>query len=421
MSSLADLPELFGFFSYSREDDADSQGALSALRGRIQGELRGQLGRTVNLWQDKEAIQSGALWETKIKNAVAQSVFFIPIITPTAVASRYCQFELDAFLAREAALGRDDLVFPVLYIDVPELRDNVRREKDPVLALIAKRQYFDWRDFRYLDTTSTDVRKAAGRFCTDIRDALYRSWVSPEERAAQEKAAALQHMAEQRKRQEAEAKRRAEEETRQRAEEEERRKHEAELKQRVAEERAQREGDVEVEVARKAEEERKGTEVERKRAELKPQSQSDLQQEPQPPIRPYALAQWQFALVGAITGAMPLLLFLGAILATAGLVRGFGTVGTLIGAIVWALICAACGASAGLIENRFGIFRSIAIAYVPTVLILFMYIYFVMPPTGAGAALTTIEISVVGNTAAAVATTVGFVLLRRWRFPRRTP
>jgi len=59
MSSLADLPELVGFFSYSREDDADSRGALSALRGRIQGELRGQLGRTAKsfrLWQDKEAI-----------------------------------------------------------------------------------------------------------------------------------------------------------------------------------------------------------------------------------------------------------------------------------------------------------------------------------------------------------------------------
>jgi len=37
MSSLADLPELVGFFSYSREDDADSRGALSALRNRGDG------------------------------------------------------------------------------------------------------------------------------------------------------------------------------------------------------------------------------------------------------------------------------------------------------------------------------------------------------------------------------------------------
>src|SRR5580704_6456844 len=141
MSSLADLPELIGFFSYSREDDADSLGALSALRSRIQGELRGQLGRTAKtfrLWQDKEAIPSGTLWETEIKNAVAQAVFFIPIITPTVLASPYCRFELDAFLGREASLGRSDLVFPILYIDVPELTDSVRRQNDEVLALIAK-------------------------------------------------------------------------------------------------------------------------------------------------------------------------------------------------------------------------------------------------------------------------------------------
>ena len=116
MSCLDDLPELVGFFSYSREDDEGSGGALSALRERIQHELRAQLGRstkTFRLWQDKEAIAAGKLWEAEIKTAVWQSVFFMPIITPTVVKSPYCKFELDAFLAREAELGRDDLVFPI--------------------------------------------------------------------------------------------------------------------------------------------------------------------------------------------------------------------------------------------------------------------------------------------------------------------
>jgi hypothetical protein len=65
MSSLADLPELVGFFSYSREDEEDSNGALTALRKCIQRELRGQLGlsmKTFRLWQDKEAIASGDSW-----------------------------------------------------------------------------------------------------------------------------------------------------------------------------------------------------------------------------------------------------------------------------------------------------------------------------------------------------------------------
>jgi hypothetical protein len=65
MSSLAELPELIGFFSYSREDDDDSKGALSALRNRIQRELRGQLGRTranFRLWQDKSATRCCQSW-----------------------------------------------------------------------------------------------------------------------------------------------------------------------------------------------------------------------------------------------------------------------------------------------------------------------------------------------------------------------
>ena len=115
MSSLAELSELVGFFSYSREDDADSHGALSALSSRIQGELRGQLGRTAKtfrLWQDKEAIPSGTLWESEIKNAVAQSAFFIPIITPTVVASPHCRFELNSSSRAKRRSAATILSFP---------------------------------------------------------------------------------------------------------------------------------------------------------------------------------------------------------------------------------------------------------------------------------------------------------------------
>ncbi len=191
MSSLADLPELIGFFSYSREDDHDLYGGLSTLRNRIQGELRGQLGRTAQtfrLWQDKEAIPSGSLWETEIKNAVGQAVFFIPIITPTVVASPYCRFELEAFLTREAELGRNDLVFPILYIDVPALESASLRQKDDVLSLIAKRQYVDWRQLRHQDARTAETSVAIERFCRHIRDALQKPWISPQERRENQEA-----------------------------------------------------------------------------------------------------------------------------------------------------------------------------------------------------------------------------------------
>jgi hypothetical protein len=224
MTSLADLAELRGFFSYSREDDEDSHGGLSALRDRIQRELRSQLGRSTKsfgLWQDKEAIAPGAQWETEIKEAVAQSVFFIPIITPTVVKSQYCRFELESFIARQAALDRNDLVFPILYINVAALSDGELWKNDPVLSIIAERQYEDWRQFRHWDLNSREIKEAIERFCRGVTAALQRSWLSPEDRKRQEEAASLQLAEAERKRQEAKAERqqaieRAEEERRRR-------------------------------------------------------------------------------------------------------------------------------------------------------------------------------------------------------------
>lgn len=277
MASLSDLPELVGFFSYSRDDDADSLGALTALRTRIQGELRGLLGRTAKtfrLWQDKEAIPSGALWETEIKNAVGQAVFFIPIITPTVVASPHCRFELQSFLAREAELGRADLVFPILYIEVPALEDAARRHNDPVLSLIAQRQYANWSEFRFLDMNSPDVRRSVGRFCADIRNALNQPWMSPQERRQLEEDAARQQAEAERQRQEAEDKRRADEQTRQRNMDEQERQRAAEAERRAVEaaeakrrEEAEAERRRQTEAEKQAEAARQQAEAARLRAE----------------------------------------------------------------------------------------------------------------------------------------------------------
>ena len=139
--ALARLPELVGFFSYSREDDEAFRGSLSALRDTIQRELGAQLGRTkrnFRLWQDQEAIAPGKDWEAEIMRAVEQSVFFIPIVTPRAVNSDYCKFEFSSFVARERALARGDLIFPILYISVPALLDEVEWRNDPVLSVVAK-------------------------------------------------------------------------------------------------------------------------------------------------------------------------------------------------------------------------------------------------------------------------------------------
>ena len=182
MPSLIDIPELVGFFSYSRDDDQGSRGALSALRDAIQTELSAQLGRTrtdFRLWQDKSAISLGTLWEKQISRGIDQSVFFIPIITPRALRSQHCAYEFQAFLARETELGRDDLVFPILYIPVPALEDEKLWRDEPILRIVATRQYLDWRELRHHDPRSIEVQQKLEWYCRGITNALHKTWIPP--------------------------------------------------------------------------------------------------------------------------------------------------------------------------------------------------------------------------------------------------
>jgi len=173
---------LVGFFSYSRADDADFDDVLSKFRVATQAELSAQLGRNrdnFRIWQDKFAIPHGALWQQQITDGIKQSTFYIPIITPRVVNSPHCAFEFNSFLAREKELGRDDLVFPILYISVPEL-DGTWQE-NPVLKIVQERQYLDWRDYRPRQLNEPKVRTKIIQFCQNISDALRKPWESPEE------------------------------------------------------------------------------------------------------------------------------------------------------------------------------------------------------------------------------------------------
>jgi hypothetical protein len=259
------------------------------LRDRIRRELRAQLGRTASelkLFQDTVAIPYGTQWEKEIKEGIGESVFFIPIITPTAVNSRHCKTEFELFCSRELQLGRADLIFPILYIRVAALENDAKRRQNDVLEIIHARQYADWTQLRLRDVASFEFGIKIEQFCRDVCDALHEPWLSPEERRQAEEEqrrkaaeAEAKRFEEERRRQaeeeqrrkgaEAEAKR-FEEERRRQAEEEQRRKAEAEAKQLEEERRRQAEEErrrrvAEVEAKRLEEERRRQAEEERRR------------------------------------------------------------------------------------------------------------------------------------------------------------
>lgn len=246
-----------GFWSYARQDDEASDGRLSQLRGQLARELQQVYGREpVQLWQDVAAIPPGAEWEKAIDDAIAQSTYLIPIITPAFVESEFCCREVAKFFSREAEINAahpelqgQRRIFPIVYIDA--------EDSDPfdpaTVTQIKKLQFVDFRQLRE-DDDPQQIRKAVVRLAGEIAR-LLKIKVTP--------APTPEELEEQRRRQEEKARkeeqrRRAEEEAANRKAEEARREAERLEHERLEEEQRQEEAERQrlAELERQQEEQR---------------------------------------------------------------------------------------------------------------------------------------------------------------------
>lgn len=259
-----------GFWSYARQDDEASDGRLSQLRGQLARELQQVYGRDpINLWQDVAAIPPGAEWEKAIDDAIAQSTFLIPIITPAFVESEFCCREVAKFFDRETEINaaHPELqgyrrIFPIIYIGADD--------SDPfdpnTVTRLKKLQFVDFRQLRE-DDDPQQIRKAVVRLAAEIARLLKIKVMpapSPEELAERlRKDAEQARKEEKRKRAEEEAANRKAEEERFEAErvalarqEEERLQQEAE-RQRLEELQSQRDEERAARIAARQEWQRK--------------------------------------------------------------------------------------------------------------------------------------------------------------------
>jgi len=221
-----------GFWSYSRRDDELSRGRLSQLRSLLLAEIQTQYGRDgIQLFQDVSAIPHGADWERITTGAIDESTFFIPIVTPFYMQSRWCARETKMFQTREEAifeahpdLSRDRRrIFPLLWIDVCD----VEALDEEAAAALKVAQWCDFSHLRHrnLDHDEEVLAKVAA-FAKSIVDVLQFRVEAPLSEEERERLA----------REAGEAVRRGEEDRRRREEEE---THEAE-RQRGLEEVAAR-------------------------------------------------------------------------------------------------------------------------------------------------------------------------------------
>jgi hypothetical protein len=152
-----DNESVVGFWSYAHEDDMLDGGGIIELARLLEEEYSLLSGKPLDLFIDRTSIQWGQEWRQRIDSSLAQTTFFIPIITPRYFRRPECCRELLEFAAKAKSLSIEELLLPIIYI---ETRDLSGESSDEAVALVAKTQYVEWQFTRLLEPRSREFRAA---------------------------------------------------------------------------------------------------------------------------------------------------------------------------------------------------------------------------------------------------------------------
>lgn len=151
-----------GFWSYVHADDDAHYGAVSRLADHLAAQYKSETGgRDLELFRDSAELKWGDNWRQKIKEAIAESAYFIPIVTPSYFESEECRKELLEFAAEAKAKQRPELVMPIYFMAVKKIEE--KDDSDPLVPLIVARQWEDWRNLRFLDEKNQPYRLAVNK------------------------------------------------------------------------------------------------------------------------------------------------------------------------------------------------------------------------------------------------------------------
>jgi len=87
------MQDIAGFWSYAHADDKNDGGAVVRLAKRVMSEYALLSGEWLRLFIDRD-LEWGDEWKRRIDQALQETTFFIPIITPTYFISEECRREL---------------------------------------------------------------------------------------------------------------------------------------------------------------------------------------------------------------------------------------------------------------------------------------------------------------------------------------
>ncbi len=156
-----------GFWSYAHDDNILDGDAILDLARHIKEEYSLLAGEPLEIFIDRDGIAWGEEWRERIDSSLSQTIFFIPIITPRYFTRHECRRELLEFAAKAKGLGVDELLLPILYVEVADLSPE---SDDEVVALVAKTQYVDWHETRLLEPASRGYRAAVNSLARRLQE-----------------------------------------------------------------------------------------------------------------------------------------------------------------------------------------------------------------------------------------------------------
>jgi uncharacterized phage infection (PIP) family protein YhgE len=80
-----------------------------------------------------------------------------------------CRRELQLFARRAKNLGVEELVLPLLYVDIPSLHEDT--PSDDLVALVKTFQWKDWRDLRFSEVDSGEYRREVAGLAQRLAEA----------------------------------------------------------------------------------------------------------------------------------------------------------------------------------------------------------------------------------------------------------
>jgi hypothetical protein len=161
------------FFSYAHQDLEADPRLIEALTKGLETRVNVLLVTgTFQIWQDKERLRGGDIWDATIEKELRSSDILIVLLTPRWIGSSYCGREYTIFenveLARAAEGHSPGIIIPILARDIQNNQHSLTSTQRDLYGRITARQHRQALAIDFVKATSSSKTALLDKIAEDI-------------------------------------------------------------------------------------------------------------------------------------------------------------------------------------------------------------------------------------------------------------